>query len=74
MINPMQFINMNPQQFIKQMIGNSQIMRNPMARNTIDMAQKGDMSGVENMARNLCKEKGLDADEVMRQIKSRFDV
>ena len=56
MINPMQFINMNPQQFIKQMIGNSQIMRNPMARNTIDLAQKGDMSGVENMARNLCKD------------------
>ena len=72
MINPMQMLN--PQQFIKQMMGNSQIMRNPMARNTIDMAQKGDMSGIENMARNLCKEKGLDADEVMQQIKSRFGV
>lgn len=72
MINPMQMLN--PQQFIKQMMGNSQIMRNPMARNTIDMAQKGDMSGIENMARNLCKEKGLDADEVMQQIKSRFGI
>ena len=63
----------NPQQFIQQIIGNNQIMENPIAKNVIDMAQNGNMQGIEQMARNLCKEKGLDADQVMQQIKSRFD-
>ncbi len=63
----------NPQQFIQQIMGNNQIMSNPMAKNVIDMAQNGNMQGIEQMARNLCKEKGLDADQVMQQIKSRFD-
>ena len=63
----------NPQQFIQQIMGNNQIMSNPMAKNVIDMAQNGNMQGIEQMARNLFKEKGLDADQVMQQIKSRFD-
>lgn len=63
----------NPQQFIQQIMGNNQIMSNPMAKNVIDMAQNGNMQGIEQIARNLCKEKGLDADQVMQQIKSRFD-
>ena len=63
----------NPQQFIQQIMGNNQIMSNPMAKNVIDMAQNGNMQGIEQMARILCKEKGLDADQVMQQIKSRFD-
>ena len=64
--------NVNPQQFMQSMIGNSQIMQNPIAKNTIEMAQKGDMDGIEQMARNLCKEKGINADDVFNQIKSRF--
>lgn len=43
----------NPQQFIQQIIGNNQIMENPMAKNVIDMAQNGNMQGIEQMARNL---------------------
>lgn len=76
-MNPMQIMQMmrggNPQQFIQQMMGNNQIMSNPMAKNAIDMAQNGNMQGIEQMARNLCKEKGLDADQLMQQIKYRFD-
>ena len=62
----------SPQQFLQSMIGNSQVMRNPMAKNAIGMAQSGDTKGIEQMARNLCKEKGLNADDVFNQIKSRF--
>lgn len=65
--------NGNPQQFLQQMMGNNQIMRNPLMKNTIEMAQKGDMQGIEQMARNLCKEKGLNADDVINQIKSNFN-
>lgn len=76
MMNPMQLIQMmrdgNPQQFIQRMMGNSQIMSNPMAKNAMQMAQKGDTKGIEQMARNLCKEKSLNADDVMKQLKNNF--
>lgn len=76
MTNPMQLIQMmrggNPQQFLQQMMGNSSVMSNPIARNAMQMAQKGDSKGIEQMARNLCKEKGLNADDVMKQLKNNF--
>lgn len=76
MMNPMQLIQMmrggNPQQLLQRMMGNSQIMSNPMAKNAMQMAQKGDTKGIEQMARNLCKEKGLNADDVMKQLKNNF--
>ena len=73
-INPMQLIQAmkNPQAFMQQMMNNSQIMQNPIAKNAMEMAQNGNMQGIEQMARNLCKEKGLNADDVFNQIKSRF--
>ena len=64
--------NGNPQQFMQQMMGNNQIMSNPIMKNTLGMVQSGNMKGVEELARNLCKEKGLNADDVFNQIKSRF--
>lgn len=76
-MNPLNIFQMmkngNPQQFLQQMMGNNQVMRNPLMKNTIEMAQKGDMQGIEQMARNLCKEKGLNADDVIKQIKSKFN-
>ena len=73
-MNPMQMLQgiRNPQQFLQQMMGNSIVMKNPMARNAMQMAQNGDSKGIEQMARNLCKEKGIDADDVFNQIKSIF--
>ena len=73
-MNPFQMLGAtkNPQAFIQQMMNNSQIMQNPMAKNAMEMAQNGNTQGVEQMARNLCKEKGLNADDVFNQIKSRF--
>ena len=62
----------SPQQFLQSMMGNSQVMRNPMAKNAIGMAQSGDTKGIEQMARNLCREKGINPDEMMNQIKRRM--
>ena len=77
-MNPLNIIQMmksgNPQQFMQQIMGNSQIMSNPMMKNTMQMAQNGDMKGVEQMARNLCKEKGLDADEMFNQLKNSLNM
>ena len=33
---------------------------NPMLSNLIDMANKGDTKGIEEFARNICKEKNID--------------
>ena len=77
-MNPLSIIQMmksgNPQQFMQQIMGNSQIMSNPMMKNTMQMAQNGDIKGVEQMARNLCKEKGLDADEMFNQLKNSLNM
>ena len=66
--------NGNPQQFMQSMIGNSQIMQNPMARNIIDMAQKGDVEGIEQMGRNIAKEKGIDFDKAFSDFKKQFPI
>lgn len=43
-----------------------------MAKNAIGMAQNGNTKGIEQMARNLCREKGVNPDEMINQIKSRM--
>lgn len=75
-MNPMQMMQAirNPQAFMNQIMGNQQMMSNPMLKNTVNMAQRGDMKGVEQMARNLCKEKGLNADEIFNQIKNKMNM
>lgn len=73
-MNPFQMLGAmkNPQAFIQQIMNNSQIMQNPIMQNAMEMAQNGNLQGIEQMARNLCKEKGLNADDVFNQIKSGF--
>lgn len=62
----------NPQQFLQNAMQNSQLMQNPIAKNAIEMYQRGDKDGINKMAENLCKEKGLKPEEVINQIKSQF--
>ena len=62
----------NPQQFIQGMMNNNQAMQNPILKNALEMAQKGDRQGVEELARNLCKEKGVNPDDAIGKIKSQF--
>ena len=73
-INIFQMMKAGPQQFIQQMMGNNQIMSNPIIKNALGMAQSGNTKGIEQMARNLCKEKGIDPDDVMKQIKGNFGI
>lgn len=74
MNNPMQFMNMlkgikNPKQTVINMAKNS---NNPMLKNLVEMAEKGDMQGVENFARNIYKEQGRDFDKEYNEIKEFF--
>lgn len=76
MINPMQLMQMmrlggNPQQALINMM-KRQSGNNPVMNNAIQMMEKGDSAGVEQLARNLCKEKNLNPDDVLSQIKTQF--
>ena len=75
-MNPFQMLGAmkNPQAFIQQMMNNSQVMSNPMAKNIIDMAQKGDVAGIEQMGRNIAKEKGIDFDKAFSDFKKQFPI
>lgn len=63
---------MNVMGMIQRMMSNNQVANNPMIKNAMSMAQSGNSKGIEQMARNLCKEKGINPDDVMKQIRSNF--
>ena len=75
MMNPVQFVKMirggNPQKVVMDMM-REQAGNNPVMRNAMQMAENGDSEGIEKLARNLCKEQGIDADEMVKMIKSQF--
>ena len=60
----------SPQQMITNMISQNS---NPMIQNLMKIAPNGNTQEVENFARNICKEKGIDFDKefsnFMKQIR-----
>lgn len=74
MNNPLSFVQAfrNPQVFMQNMMKNNEVMKNPILKNTMEMAQSGNSKGIEELARNLCKEKGINADEALSKIKSQL--
>lgn len=70
-MNPIQFLKgiKNPQQFVMNMLVQNQT---PMGMQLINLAKTGDKTQIENFARNICKESGMDFDksfsEFMKQI------
>lgn len=58
----------NPQVFMQNVAQNSQFMQSPMARNAMEMFQKGDSKGLQEMAENLCKERGITTGDVKSMI------
>ena len=75
MISPMMLMQMlrggNPQQAIMNAMRN-QAGQNPVLNNALDMAEKQDEKGLEQLARNLCESNGVNADDMVKQIKSQF--
>ena len=75
MNNPIQFMSMlksikNPKEAVINIIKSN---NNPMLKNLVEMAEKGDMQGVENFARNVYKEQGKDFDQEFNNFKSMFN-
>lgn len=78
MMNPMQLMQMkknggNPQQMIMNMM-RQQAGSNPVMNNALQMMEKGDNAGLENLARNLCKERNINPDEAFNLIKGQFGI
>ena len=75
MINPMMLMQMlrggNPQQAIMNAMRN-QAGQNPVLNNALDMAEKQDAKGLEQLAIKLCESNGVNADDMVKQIKSQF--
>ena len=63
---------MNVMGMVQQMMSNNRVMG--MIKNAMSMAQSGNSKGIEQMARNLCKEKGINPDDVMKQIRGNFGI
>lgn len=76
MLNPVLLtqIMRNPQAYITQVMNSGQFNNNPIGRNAIEMYQKGDIQGLNQLADNLCKEKGTTLDEMKMKIKSQFNI
>nr|DAH85001.1 MAG TPA: hypothetical protein [Bacteriophage sp.] len=75
MINPMQLMQMlrggNPQQVLMNLL-NQQAGNNPVMKNALDMVQRGDTKGVEQLARNMANEKGIDVDKAVAEIRKQL--
>lgn len=63
----------NAQQMVMNMI-RSKMGNNPVMKNALQMMEKGDNAGLENLARNLYKENNRDIDKAIEQVKSQFGI
>lgn len=73
-VNPIQLINMikngqNPQQLIMN-IFRQNANNNPILQNAMNLAQNGNVSALEMIARNLAQQKGLDFDTEFANFKN----
>lgn len=65
-VNPMQLImaiknGQNPQQLMLSIL-EGQMSDTPLGQNLLQLAKKGDKKGIEQIARNLSKQQGVDFD------------
>lgn len=62
----------NPQAMVQGMLNNNQFANNPMMKNALQMYQKGDMQGLQQMANNIAKERGTTVEQVKTEIMNQF--
>ena len=75
-VNPMQLIQMikggqNPQQLVMNIL-QQKSQNNPILNNAMNLAQGGNTSALEMLARNLAAQRGLDFDKEFANFKSQL--
>lgn len=73
-MNPLNVIkgmmgNMNPKNIVMNILKNN---TNPIFANLTQMMEKGDDKGIEQFARNICKEKNIDFDKQFGEFMNNF--
>lgn len=61
----------NPQQIVMNML-QKQAMNNPMAQNFMQLANSFNTQGMEQIVRNMYKERGLDFDNARHELEDFF--
>ena len=51
---------------------NPQFRNNPLIQNAINLAQSNDVNALQNLAENICKEKGVDINQAKQQVMTMF--
>lgn len=75
-MNPMDFLNMvrggqNPQQMMLNVL---QQGNNPMSQNLFNLARQGNTAQIEQIARNLCAQRGVDFDKEFNSFKQQLGI
>ena len=75
-VNPIQLIQMikggqNPQQLVMNIL-QQKSQNNPILNNAMNLAQNGDASALQALARNLAAQRGLDFDKEFANFKSQL--
>lgn len=64
-----------PKMILQQMMmKQNPMMNNPMIKNAMGMANINNVQGLQSLAQNLCKEKGLNIQDLQRQVMQRFGI
>lgn len=77
-VNPMQLIQMikggqNPQQLMLNIL-EGQAASNPMSANLLDLAKSGKTTDIEQIVRNISKQRGIDFDKEFTAFKQMLGV
>lgn len=77
-VNPMQLIQMikggqNPQQLMLNIL-EGQAASNPMSANLLDLAKSGKTADIEQIVRNISKQRGVDFDKEFTAFKQMLGV
>lgn len=76
-VNPMQLVQMikqgqNPQQLLLSILeGNA---NSPLGANLLKLAKNGQTVEIEQIARNMCKERGVDFDQEFSKFRKNFNL
>ena len=75
-MNPMDFLSMvksgqNPQQMMLNVL---QQGNNPMSQNLFNLAKQGNTTQIEQIARNLCAQRGMDFDREFNSFKQQLGI
>lgn len=76
MQNVIEFVNMvkqgNPQQTVMNMLKNNMAQGNPVIGNLVNLIETGNTREIENVVRNIAKERGIDFDKEFNSFKQMF--